>query len=84
MAGAATTDNVMMHGVSKRYGRQQVLSHVSLTARGGSVLGLIGANGSVKTTFLRLLLGLIRPDAGCIRLYGQSPRVTLAHHRVAC
>ena len=72
-------DTVVMRGVAKRLGGHQVLSHVTLTAGGGSVLGLIGANGSGKTTLLRLLLGLIRPDAGCIRLYGMPPRVALRH-----
>lgn len=53
-------DNVTMRGVDKRFGKHQVLSRVSFSARGGSILGLIGANGAGKTTLLRLLLGLVR------------------------
>lgn len=76
-------DDVTMRGVDKRFGKCQVLSSVSFSARGGSILGLIGANGSGKTTLLRLLLGLIRADAGRIRLYGVPPPVALRQHPVA-
>ena len=78
-----SVDSVMMRGVDKWFGSHQVLSRVSFSARGGSVLGLVGANGSGKTTLLRLLLGLIRADAGRIRLYGMSPPAALRRRHVS-
>jgi ABC-type multidrug transport system ATPase subunit len=54
----------------KRYGRQAVLDGLDLEARPGEVTLLVGANGSGKTTTLRLLCGLSRPDAGTVRIAG--------------
>jgi ABC-2 type transport system ATP-binding protein len=54
--------------VSKRYGRHVALDAVSFSVTGREILGVIGPNGAGKTTLLRLLVGLIRPTAGTIRL----------------
>ncbi|MFP4174800.1 MAG: ATP-binding cassette domain-containing protein, partial [Halobacteriales archaeon] len=51
-------------GVSKSYGELDVLEEVSMTAERGSMYALIGANGSGKTTFLKILAGLLPPDSG--------------------
>jgi zinc transport system ATP-binding protein len=50
-----------------------VLQNVSLRVEDGAYLAILGPNGGGKTTLLRLLLGLIEPDAGCIRVLGDSP-----------
>jgi ABC-2 type transport system ATP-binding protein len=55
-------------GVSKRYGQRDAISEVDLVAQPGQLHGLLGPNGAGKTTLLRALLGLIRRDAGTIRL----------------
>ncbi|WP_135366193.1 metal ABC transporter ATP-binding protein [Halosimplex halophilum] len=52
------------------YGDRPVLDGVSLTVEPGAFLGLVGPNGSGKTTLLELLIGLRRPDAGRVRLFG--------------
>jgi ABC-2 type transport system ATP-binding protein len=57
-------------GLSKRYGDRRVVDHVNLVVRPGEVHGLLGPNGAGKTTFLRMLLGLVRPDDGTARLLG--------------
>src|SRR5688572_6764557 len=57
-------------GVSKRYGRVEALQSVDLVARAGEVHGLLGPNGAGKTTLLRVLLGLVKGDAGRVRLLG--------------
>src|SRR5262249_24342940 len=58
-------------GVSKRYGVRDVLCGVDLVARSGRLHGLLGPNGAGKTTLLRILLGLVRHDAGTIRILGR-------------
>ena len=52
--------------------RQIALNDVTLTIEPGCVLGLLGPNGAGKTTFLRLVLGLHRPTAGWVKVFGQD------------
>jgi ABC-2 type transport system ATP-binding protein len=59
-------------GVSKRYGDREALRGVDLEARYGHIHGLLGPNGAGKTTLLRILLGLVRRDAGSLRLLGRA------------
>ncbi len=59
-------------GVSKSFATREVLHNVDLVAHHGEVHGLLGANGAGKTTLLRVLLGLIRKDAGRVRLLGRD------------
>ncbi|MEV0252928.1 alpha/beta fold hydrolase [Streptomyces sp. NPDC050732] len=63
--------------LSKRYARSSdryAVRDVSFTVEKGQVLGLLGPNGAGKTTTLRMLMGLIRPDAGEIRVFGHAIR----------
>lgn len=55
---------ISIEDLRKNYGRQEVLRGLSMTARAGEVTLLIGSNGAGKTTTLRVLAGLVRPDAG--------------------
>jgi len=59
-------------GLTKRFGTRAALDGVSLRVRTGSVHGLLGPNGAGKTTLLRALFGLVRPDAGTLRLFGRE------------
>jgi ABC-2 type transport system ATP-binding protein len=59
-------------GVTKRYGDLVAVDGISLQVAQGEVYGVLGPNGAGKTTFMRMLFGLIRPDAGVIRLFGRS------------
>jgi ABC-2 type transport system ATP-binding protein len=72
-------------GLIKRYGPITAVDDVDLTVQRGDVYGFLGPNGAGKTTTLRMLLGLIRPDAGVARLFGRDPLVDGARalHRVA-
>ncbi|HVJ82590.1 MAG TPA: ABC transporter ATP-binding protein [Planctomycetia bacterium] len=54
--------------LTKRYGRVRALENCTLEVERGEVFGLLGPNGSGKTTFLRLLLGFLRPTAGWARI----------------
>ncbi len=64
------------------YDGDRVLDQVNLSIRRGDFLGLIGPNGAGKTTLLRVLLGLVRPSCGHVRLFGQDLRAFRAWHRV--
>jgi ABC-2 type transport system ATP-binding protein len=57
-------------GLTKNYGRVRALSGLSVDVREGEVFGLLGPNGSGKTTTIRLLLGLIRPTSGSAQIAG--------------
>jgi ABC-2 type transport system ATP-binding protein len=59
--------------VEKRYGELIALSDVSFDARAGEMFGLIGPDGAGKTTAIRLLCGLIKPDRGSVRVLGLDP-----------
>lgn len=58
--------------LSKRYGDLQALRDVSFTAKPGRAVGFLGANGSGKTTTMRTVFGLVRPDSGITLWNGQS------------
>jgi ABC-2 type transport system ATP-binding protein len=62
---------VEVDGVVKRFGRLRALDGVDLRVRRGEVYGLLGPNGSGKTTLIRSLVGLVRPDAGTVRVLGR-------------
>jgi ABC-2 type transport system ATP-binding protein len=55
---------IAVDGVGKRYAHRVAIQNLTLTLRSGEVFGLVGANGGGKTTTLRLLAGLLRPDEG--------------------
>ncbi len=65
---------VRVKDVSFRYerGSREVLSHFSHDFRPGSRTMIVGATGAGKTTLIKLLLGLLRPDRGCIEIYGDG------------
>ena len=65
---------VEARGVVKRFGTDVVaVDGLDLAIRAGETYGLIGPNGAGKTTTLRMLLGLVRPTAGLIRVLGLPP-----------
>jgi ABC-type multidrug transport system ATPase subunit len=59
-------------GLVKSFGRIKVLNKLNLNVAPGEVHGFLGPNGAGKTTILRVLLGLLRADAGTLRLLGRD------------
>jgi ABC-2 type transport system ATP-binding protein len=63
-----------VRGLVKRYGTLTAVAGVDITVRAGDVYGYLGPNGAGKTTSLRMMLGLIRPTEGTVRLFGRDPQ----------
>ena len=63
-----------LHSVTKRYGQTTALDNLNLSLHRGEVVALLGPNGAGKTTAVRLLLGLISPNSGSVRVMGNDPR----------
>jgi ABC-2 type transport system ATP-binding protein len=63
-----------VEGVRKSFGRSVALDNVSIDIPAGEIFGFIGPNGSGKTTLIRLILDLIRPTEGTIRVFGKDSR----------
>ncbi|HEX8862722.1 MAG TPA: ABC transporter ATP-binding protein, partial [Actinomycetes bacterium] len=60
-------------GVTRTFGGLTAVDQVDLQVNAGEVVGLLGANGAGKTTLIRIVLGLLRPTAGEVRLLGEPP-----------
>ncbi len=58
--------------LSKSYGTQKVLDHVSISCDAGEICGLLGANGAGKTTLFKILFGLVTPDSGTVQINSNS------------
>ncbi|MFE9202580.1 ATP-binding cassette domain-containing protein [Micromonospora sp. NPDC007230] len=73
---------IEVSGLVKNFGRTRALDGLDLTVRAGQVHGFLGPNGAGKSTTIRVLLGLLRADAGAVRLLGGDPwRDAVALHR---
>ncbi len=59
-------------GLTRRFDKRTVVDRLNLQVERGGIYGFLGPNGSGKTTTIRLLLGLIRPDAGDIQVFGMQ------------
>ena len=64
---------IEVKGLCKRFGYKEVLRGVDLAVPQGAVVGLVGANGSGKSTFIKCLLGLLRITGGSARVLGEDP-----------
>lgn len=73
---------IEIRGLTKQFGKTTALDGVDLTVPKGSIYGFIGPNGAGKSTTIRILLGLLKKNAGEVRLLGGDPwRDTVPLHR---
>lgn len=66
---------ITARGLTKNYGTKPALDHIDLTVGRGRIVGLLGPNGSGKTTFIKLLCGLLQPTSGTLEVNGNAPGV---------
>lgn len=64
---------VICQGLTKNYGKKTALNNLNLTLGHGQFIGLLGPNGSGKTTTIKLLNGLLQPTSGSVLIDGQAP-----------
>ncbi|MEL7624567.1 MAG: ABC transporter ATP-binding protein [Clostridiales bacterium] len=64
---------ITCQGLTKLFGSKAALEHIDLTVGRGRIVGLLGPNGSGKTTFIKLLCGLLQPTSGSLQVDGQTP-----------
>lgn len=67
------TETVEVSGVTKSYGKVRAVTDISCVFRPGETIALVGHNGAGKTTLIKLMLGLIRPSSGTVRVLGEDP-----------
>ncbi|MFI1234443.1 ABC transporter ATP-binding protein [Nocardia salmonicida] len=84
-AHSTTSDiAIAIDHLSKRFGRTLAVEDLTLSVEAGEVFGFLGPNGAGKSTTIRLLLGLIRPTTGVVRVFGHDARdVRRSHHHLA-
>ena len=68
-----TMNWLSVRGLTKNYGKKTALNNLNLTLGRGQFIGLLGPNGSGKTTTIKLLNGLLQPTSGSVLIDGQAP-----------
>lgn len=66
---------ITANSLTKSYGTKIALDHIDLSVGHGRIVGLLGPNGSGKTTFIKLLCGLLHPTSGALKVEGLAPGV---------
>ncbi len=66
--------DVILTNVSFSYSGRSVLENVNLNIKHGDFISIVGPNGGGKTTLLKILLGLLRPDKGKVRIFNNTPK----------
>ena len=72
MADSSVPVPIRGDGITKRFGQTVALDTVSLQVGGGEIFGLLGPNGAGKTTLIRIILDIIKPDAGRLEVFGRT------------
>jgi zinc transport system ATP-binding protein len=73
---------IEVEDVDFHYNGNAVLEHVSFTVKSGEYLGIIGPNGGGKTTLLKIILGLLKPHSGSVKIFGQKSEEVDERYRI--
>jgi ABC-2 type transport system ATP-binding protein len=76
-------DAVALRGLSKSFGKVQAVKNLDLTVKPGEVVAFLGPNGAGKTSTVDMILGLSKPDAGTVTIYGMAPHIAISRGQVA-
>ena len=76
------TPCIEVDDINFHYNGNPVLEHVSFSVKHGEYLGIIGPNGGGKTTLLKVILGLLRPDSGKVMIFGKELSGLKGRHRI--
>ncbi len=76
--------SLQLSSVSKSYGGRRVLDNVCCSVASGEVLGVLGSNGSGKSTLVKIIAGVVRPDAGEIRCSVSGDQLDSRTRRMSC
>ena len=77
------TPAVHLRGLTKRFGSVTAVDNLDLRIEPGEVVAFLGPNGAGKTTTIDMMLGLARPTAGSVEVYGHAPTEAVARGRIA-
>ncbi len=80
MSEQASPPALQVAGLTRSYGRKQVVRDLDLRVEPGDIYGFLGPNGAGKTTTMRMILGLIRSDSGTVSIFGESDPVAARRH----
>src|SRR3954454_21136403 len=69
---------VRLQGLTKRFGAVTAVDGLDLTVQPGEIVAFLGPNGAGKTSTIDVVLGLSRPDAGTVEVFGRAPRAAVA------
>jgi ABC-2 type transport system ATP-binding protein len=83
IAARGTLPAIALRGLTKRFGSVTAVDGLDLTVEPGEIVAFLGPNGAGKTTTIDMVLGLSRPDAGTVEVYGTSPRGAVARGLVS-
>lgn len=72
-----------LRNLTKRYGAVTAVNDLTLQVAPGEILAFLGPNGAGKTTTIDMMLGLARPDAGTVQIYGKTPIEAIARGEIA-
>src|SRR6516164_7345375 len=75
-------DGIVLEGLRKSYGPVEAVRGIDLSISPGETVALLGPNGAGKSTTIDMMLGLTRPDAGRVTLFGMSPAEAVTAGRV--
>jgi ABC-2 type transport system ATP-binding protein len=80
----STTPLIEIQDLSKKYGEKLAVNNISLNVTGGEVFGFLGPNGAGKTTTIKMIVGLLKPSSGSVKVAGFDIQAQPLEAKAAC